>query len=56
MFLLGDTQRKFAKPEMYEFYGWGMVHDSVFITTVRGKYIHLKTEDIARILGIPNVG
>lgn len=56
LFLLGDTQSKFAKPEMYKFYGRGMVCDFVFITTVRGKSIHLKTEDNARILGIPNVG
>lgn len=56
LFLLSDTQRKFAKPKMYEFYGKGLVCYSVVITFVRRKPIYLVSQDIGRILGIPYEG
>ncbi|MDV3186370.1 MAG: hypothetical protein Q8850_02850, partial [Candidatus Phytoplasma australasiaticum] len=55
LFLQRDTQRKFAKLEMHEFYGRGLARDSTFITIVRGHPIHLEAADISHILGIPNI-
>lgn len=47
LFLLRDTYCKFSGLEIYQFYGWGMVRDSMFITTIRGQSIYLKAVDIS---------
>lgn len=46
LFLVGDAHPKFAKLNMYEFYGWGMVCGFVIITIIRGQSIHLGAVDI----------
>lgn len=56
LFLQGDVQRQFVKPEMTEVYGMGIAQGPLFSTKVRGVSIYLVDEDIARIMEIPNEG
>lgn len=56
LLLLGDLQRRFAKPEVYESYMNGVGIGELFSTTVRKVTMNLYVADIARILRIPSGG
>lgn len=56
LFLQGDSQRKFEKFEVYEFYTNGSKSGDYFSTTMRGVSIHLVKGEISIILDIPMVG
>ncbi|KAM3222339.1 hypothetical protein P3L10_021609 [Capsicum annuum] len=52
----GDLQRKFARPEVYEFYTNGVGIGELFSTTIRKVNLNLSIVDIARILHISSGG
>ncbi|KAF3678600.1 hypothetical protein FXO37_04297 [Capsicum annuum] len=54
--LQGDLQRKFARPEVYEFYTNGVGIGELFSTTIRKVNLNLSIVDIARILHISSGG
>ncbi|KAF3671947.1 hypothetical protein FXO37_07755 [Capsicum annuum] len=53
LFIQGETQHKFGRPEVYEFYTNSIAKGNLLTTSMCGVFIHLLAEDIAHIIDIP---